>query len=665
MEVASEPIKSRQRLDIQGLRAFALIIILIYHARIPLKGGFIALDVFFVISGFVITQMLMREREKSGRIDLRRFYSRRFKRLTPALAVTVSVVVLVSIFLQSPFGAQQTTAATAVGTMLLTANAVIAYTTGDYFDASAEQNPLLNMWSLSTEEQFYLVFPSIVVLAWFVATRLRWSRRTVAVGVVGGMGVVTFTLALMTSSHDLAWPGTAFFGYYGAVGRAWEFAAGAVLALFAAEISRMPRRLAEVVATLGLGVVLIGLFTIPNTVPYPGVATLVPVLGTAAMIAGGTAALTWVSRLMATRPMVRIGDMSYSWYLWHWPVIVFAVLLWPSRPIVVPIVAVVVSFLPALLSYRFVEMPLRNAADLVPRRMLTLVVACFSVPLILAGFLALGAKQHWWIAWPKTASFEDSASFRCHDQDLDPLRCTWPSTTPGPADVFLLGDSQALSLSDGVIAADERAGLTTFISSRSQCPFISPGYLKFEYETSGCADWQRAALAQALQERPSTVVIANRPYINGMTGGVTLTHRDGSLPVDAVDGARTWEEALNGVVKPLREAGIGVVIASTVPEPSYDAPAGGITQLGRIRATKSEAEARRAVTFAAESQVASANPGTVLFDPIPVLCDDSICPDVRGDSYLYADPHHLSVFGSLELESSLSRAISTARIQRH
>jgi peptidoglycan/LPS O-acetylase OafA/YrhL len=212
MEVAPELIKPKQRLDIQGLRAFALIIILIYHARIPLEGGFIALDVFFVISGFVITQMLMREREKTGRIDLKRFYFRRFKRLTPALAVTVSIVVLISIFLQSPFGAQQTTAATAIGTMLLTANAVIANTTGNYFDAAAEQNPLLNMWSLSTEEQFYLVFPWIMVLGWYLSTRVRWSRRTVLVSIVGGSGINTYARAVFTTSRDLGSPGTSFFG---------------------------------------------------------------------------------------------------------------------------------------------------------------------------------------------------------------------------------------------------------------------------------------------------------------------------------------------------------------------------------------------------------------------------------------------------------------------
>jgi hypothetical protein len=215
-----------------------------------------------------------------------------------------------------------------------------------------------------------------------------------------------------------------------------------------------------------------------------------------------------------------------------------------------------------------------------------------------------------------------------------------------------------------VIAANSAAGLATFVSSRSQCPFIAPGYLRFDYATSGCGEWQEEALRAVLEAKPPVVVIANRPYANGLTGGVTLTHSDGSLPTDSADEARTWKEALSGVVEPLRAAGIGVVIASTVPEPSYDAPAGGIAQLRRIRATRDEAIARRELTFRAEQDVAAANPGTVIYDPLPVLCDASSCPDARGDSYLYADPRHLSVAGALELVPSLSAAIDEARAQR-
>lgn len=646
------------RLDIQGMRAFALLIILVYHARVPIDGGFIALDLFFVISGFVITQMLMRERERHGRIDLKAFYLRRFRRLTPALAVTVGVVVIVAIFLESPFGAQQTTAATAAGSMLLSANIVIAATTGDYFDAAAELNPLLNVWSLSTEEQFYLVFPSIMVLAWLVARRRRWSARTGVLVLVGGLALASFVTAVLTSGPSLEWPATAFLGYYGAVGRAWEFAAGALLALFAAEVSRMPRWLAEAVAWSGILVIAIGILTLTDTVPYPSWATLIPVYGSAAIIAGGCAAETTVSRAMATRPMVFIGDMSYSWYLWHWPVIVFAVALWPSRPYLAPALAVVASLVPAYLSYRFIELPIRFAANITNRQTGLLAIVSFGIPLALAAFLAVGARNTWWMEWPRAYTFQESASYvrGCHDTSPGLPECRW-----GPADatrtVLLLGDSQALSLSDGLIAADDSLGLATEVSSYSQCPFAVSGRISFTYDNPGCAGWQQEALDYALSAKPSLVVIANRPYVNQMTGGTTLLDPSGNVPSDSAASAAAWVDALGGVVRPLREAGIPVLIASSVPEAAYDMPPSGMVHRGRIRATLAEALARRAVPFAAEQQVVDANPGTTLFDPFPVLCGPEVCPDEADGAYLYADPRHLSVAGSRLLVPELTDAV--------
>lgn len=156
-----------RRPDIQGLRAVAVLLVVAFHAGLPLPGGFLGVDVFFVISGFVITSMLAREYASRGRINLRGFYSRRFKRLSPALALTLSVTVLLSLALQSPFGTQQITAQTALGALFLSANLVIARNTGGYFDPAAETSPLLNTWSLSVEEQFYLAFPTILIAGWW------------------------------------------------------------------------------------------------------------------------------------------------------------------------------------------------------------------------------------------------------------------------------------------------------------------------------------------------------------------------------------------------------------------------------------------------------------------------------------------------------------------
>lgn len=186
---------SSRRLDVQGLRAIAVLMVIAFHAKLPLPGGFVGVDVFFVISGFVITSMLLREHARSGRIDLKRFYIRRFKRLTPALAVMVVITLVASTLLSSPLGPQQNTALTGLGAIALIANLVIAQTSGGYFDAPAATNALLHTWSLSVEEQFYLVFPVLLIVSLRFARRRPWAPA----GVVAVVGLVSFVAAVAGS----------------------------------------------------------------------------------------------------------------------------------------------------------------------------------------------------------------------------------------------------------------------------------------------------------------------------------------------------------------------------------------------------------------------------------------------------------------------------------
>ena len=209
-----------QRLDIQGLRAVSVLMVVAYHAGLPVPGGFVGVDVFFVISGFVITAMLMREWDSTGRLRLGRFYIRRFKRLTPALALMVAVVMVPSSLLLSPLGGQQTAAKTAIGAMLLAANVVIAATTGNYFADFAESNPLLHTWSLSVEEPFYLVFPMLLLVSLLLGGRAFRSSRTPLV-MVGLVGVVSFAFAI-AGSAELSIPSmpNSLVGFYSPATRA-------------------------------------------------------------------------------------------------------------------------------------------------------------------------------------------------------------------------------------------------------------------------------------------------------------------------------------------------------------------------------------------------------------------------------------------------------------
>lgn len=221
---------SHFRPDIQGLRAVAVLMVVAFHSGLPVSGGFVDVDVFFVISGFVMTAMLQREFQHSGRIRFRHFYYRRFKRLTPALAVMVSSVVWVPFVLLSPVGGQSEVGRTALGAMFLSANFVIARYSGGYFGPDAERNPLLNIWSLSVAKQFYLFFPARIAVGWMLARRQGLLRYSPVI-IVSSVSIVSFTIA-MIGFVGLTFQGSDLvLGFYSPDTRAWEFAVGALLAL--------------------------------------------------------------------------------------------------------------------------------------------------------------------------------------------------------------------------------------------------------------------------------------------------------------------------------------------------------------------------------------------------------------------------------------------------
>jgi peptidoglycan/LPS O-acetylase OafA/YrhL len=366
-----------------------VLVVVAFHAGLPIPGGFVGVDVFFVISGFVITNMLRREWEATGRIRFRAFYIRRFKRLVPALALVVAGTAIASALVLSPLGAQQTVAESGIGAMFLAANWVIAGNTGGYFDAPAAANPLLHTWTLSVEEQFYLVFPAILALGWLLARRRR--RRHMPVAIVGLIGAASFGLTLLrTSGVSHSW----LLGFYRPLTRAWEFALGALLALTAAKRTIKSRELTLSLSVLGAGMFATSLWLIGSSTPFPSAWTLLPVVGTLLLILGGTHASNLVTRSLSCRPLVKIGDWSYSIYLWHWPLIVFAVLLWPASAHA-RVIAAGLSIAPALASYRFLEQPIRSHRGLSTRRFALFAAAVTVVPMLVAGAIGSVATQFW------------------------------------------------------------------------------------------------------------------------------------------------------------------------------------------------------------------------------------------------------------------------------
>ena len=689
-----------RRLDIQGLRAVAVLAVIAYHAGLPLPGGFTGVDIFFAISGFVITAMLMRQRVRYGRIRFGHFYFRRFLRLTPALALLVTVTAALAVLVQNPFGAQQTTARTGLGAMLLSANLVIGHATGDYFAADATTNPLLHTWSLSVEEQFYLVFPALLALGWWLVAR---GRRRAAVALVALVAFASL-LASIAWSNGAGWPTalTDFFGgaqtwaFYSPLTRSWEFALGALLALLIHRLPSPAGSRGTIGGLLGAAGILASLAIINDAMAFPGWVAAVPVLATLLVIWAGSAGDSGapVTRLLSTRPAVAVGDWSYSLYLWHWPLIVYVALLVPNST-TATVIAALLAVLPALLSYRFLERPMRALQPRSRPRAAAVIVATIAIPIAACLTLLVGANAGWGMVEPAPASQQAQASTSaapgattapapdadgevtggeggtlrsqhaavaagCVNTGLDPVGCRF-----GPGDargtILVAGDSQAYALADGVIAAGEQLGLDTVVTSHTGCPFLAR-------ESSGvhnypCRDWQKSVLQYALDTHPAAVVIANRTagYLHPEWGWRTAQTDAGDRAGTAGEAEAAWRSGIEPIVRKLSDAGIPVIVLGTVPEmKGFTDQTSVVSNLfgkATFEIPRDKAEKDVASAGAIDQQLAADFPGVAVVDPIPLLCGESACAASDGDTPIYQDETHLAVPGAERLTPGIVAAL--------
>ncbi|MDC7805143.1 acyltransferase family protein [Sphingomonas sp. BLCC-B65] len=345
------------RRDIQGLRALAVLAVIGAHAAGWPRGGFAGVDVFFVISGFVITGMLLREQQESGRIRLSRFSARRARRLLPAALVTVGAVVGAAFALFGRARAEQVMW-DGVSALLLVSNWRFTQQGTDYFHAGDAVSPLQNFWSLSVEEQFYLVWPGLLIVSLlFVPAVARRGRAAAAVAAGWAVVVIaaSFGWALLQGSSA---PTAA---YFSTATRAWEFALGALLAAGVPLLRRLPAALGALLAWIGVAGIVASLVLIDMTaVGFPGPWAAAPTLATALALTGGVTAPPRALFLWTNPVAVVVGNASYSLYLWHFPVVVFAAALLPASPWSLPLTLAIVAVV-GFASYAIIEQPLRYA----------------------------------------------------------------------------------------------------------------------------------------------------------------------------------------------------------------------------------------------------------------------------------------------------------------
>lgn len=386
-----------KRKDIEGLRAIAVGLVVLNHAGVPfLRGGFVGVDVFFVVSGFLITSLLLNEGQSSGTVHLLQFWARRARRILPMSLVVTMATVVAGLFMLQPGNVRQLSSV-GLGSLGFSANFVLFFTTSDYLADVTAPSPLRHMWSLAVEEQFYLVWP-LVVFACISFRRSRWRLWVGGFGLVAGSA--SFVTSVLITQNN---PGA---GYYLPTSRFWEIAAGSLLAVGSLQVDKIPSWVRAALGWIGMVGIAFASALFSERSVFPGYIAMLPVLATVAVLLAGDSG--WGPRIiLSVLPLQWIGARSYSLYLWHWPVLVLAEQWFgtPSALSKVGLVAVSVGL--TMASYRYIEQPVRHnawlsanalrslkAAGVVTALALSSVVVLFAVsPRIDAGAVVLAEAE--------------------------------------------------------------------------------------------------------------------------------------------------------------------------------------------------------------------------------------------------------------------------------
>ncbi|TDC54424.1 acyltransferase [Jiangella ureilytica] len=383
----------RFRGDIQGLRAVAVLAVLGFHTGMPLlSGGFVGVDVFFVISGFLITGLIDREIGRTGRLRLSRFWARRVRRLLPATAV-VLVTVGAMTLLVLPMTRWSSVAWDIATSALYVVNWRLADQSVSYLASDDAPSPVQHYWSLAVEEQFYIVWPLMILLVLWLQRRYRLPLTRAMLTGIAAIGVPSFIWSIVLTKTS---PGPA---YFVSTTRLWELAIGGALAILAHRIPRLPAVWAHLLGVAGLTAIVLAVVTFDAATPFPGIAALVPTLGAAAVIAAGTVGRRTISDLVLDTPIMRdIGTLSYSLYLWHWPLLIGAAAMWGEDnelPVTIAVTVVGFSVVPAWLTHRLVEAPIHRAKVFVrlPGWAAVLGVVCTAIGVATAVIVSLAVPK--------------------------------------------------------------------------------------------------------------------------------------------------------------------------------------------------------------------------------------------------------------------------------
>lgn len=623
------------RADIQGLRALAVFFVVLYHAKLPFfTGGYVGVDIFFVISGYLITGLITRELEQRGRIDFVAFYARRIRRLLPAAMVVLIATGIAARIWLSPLE-QRELAPSMLYSALYASNLWFASEATSYLAADVHTNPLLHTWSLAAEEQFYLVWPLLMLLGTYAGSASRRRARLAATMAL----VFAASLAAALWTMDISQP----WAFFGSPMRAWEFAAGGLACMVNHRFRGFSSTVTDALAVTGLVMMIGAVMLFNDQTRFPGLMALIPVVGAVLVLLMGAGAPGRVTRWFDIPVIQTTGNLSYSWYLWHWPILVFAATVATPPSVIARLGYVLASFVLAGLTYTVIENRVRFNPILTssPLRSLALGVALTIIGT--GGALTLLAVAKSALAAPDQARFvharEDLPKVYadgCHLPHFqeNPPPCVYGNPQASKT-LVLFGDSHAAQWFPTFERIAHEAGWRLISLTKSACPSVgvTPYNTQLKRRYEECARWHLAVIRRIAAEHPTMVVLAN----------YSAYYLQGPQAIDA----NAWREALRKTLTDLRHSGADVTVLRDTPQPGFDVP----TCLSRaswrdenIQSTCGfdREKSLNLAVFQSEQAAIAGIDGVAMIDPSDLICVGSTCQSVIREQVAYRDSNHLT-----------------------
>ena len=652
------------RADIEGLRGVAIVLVVLFHAGVSaLAGGFVGVDVFFVLSGFFITGLLVRERETSGEVDLSAFYARRALRLLPAMLLVLLATLIAVMTLYAPIDRVDITSS-ARAVALHAGNIEFARGAVDYF--SAGEGPLLHTWSLAVEEQFYVVWPLFflfvallhdgrAVSAEHSAIRLR---KSLVVWLVA-LSLLSFTASLWLTRTAQPW------AFFGMPTRIWEFALGGMLAVLLKERTDEGGVASWKDVALqvgGLVAIAFATLTYDRATPYPGIAALLPALAACALLVGGARApKSIVSVALGFAPLRWLGRVSYAWYLWHWPLVGIGVVLYPRIGVPGKLAWSAAALVLAWLTYRLVERPAREGGlSRVPVRWIAPASLAASVVAALLAHAAMRTAE-------RQVARPDQRVFAAARGDRMPHEC-WARTVDdakgscalgdlrGARTIALLGDSHAEHWLGGLDRAGVERGWKIVAMVKGGCPVADVpadvGDRRGRWYRE-CSRYREAMLQRIVAMRPDAVVLSSWDHYLPVTGARS---RWQVSPAE-------WQQGLRKTYARLTAAGIRTIVIRDVPRTWFDVPACLSRRAAALPLAAECAYDRdhSLVREAIDAQAAAARGLPVhTIDMNDQICATRRCGVVRNGAVVFTDDNHLTASFSRSLAPVLGERIARA-----